>query len=106
MKSVTVDTSTATPDDEDAYGEKQKVKKTKKIKCTGTVAAFMQAYIALTTLFFEHRDTAHWQAKQFDNCIDNLMPNHAVILIDYNMNYSHNHPMETQGEHWRTTKRR
>jgi hypothetical protein len=52
-------------------------KETKKIKRKGTVAAFMQAYIALTSLFFEHRDTAHWQAKQFDNCIDNLLPNHA-----------------------------
>jgi hypothetical protein len=73
MKSASVGDGGASADDADAYGQQQKKKKkeTKKVGVTGTVAAFMQAYIALlSTLFFEHRDTAHWQAKQFDKCVD------------------------------------
>ena len=50
--------------------------------------------------FFEHREIAKWQARQFDKCIDNLPVNQLVVLIDYSMNYSHVHLNEAGGEHW------
>jgi hypothetical protein len=48
--------------------------------------------------FFEHRELAHWQAEQFDKCIDDLPEHHIVVLIDYSMNYSHNHSTAVQGK--------
>lgn len=88
-------------DDDDAYGEKQKApKETKKITKTATLTEFIDLYIAAARDFFEHREIAKWQARQFDKCIDNLPRNHIAILIDYSMNYSHVHLKEAGGEHW------
>ena len=34
----------------------------------------------------------------FDKCVDELKPNSIAVLIDFSMNYSHNHRDETQSE--------
>jgi hypothetical protein len=65
MENVTISEPVA-DDDTDAYGEKQKVKKEyEKVVHRGTVGEFLKYYMVLSTAFFEHRDTAHWQAKGF-----------------------------------------
>ena len=46
------------------------------------------------------RQIAHWQAEQFDACIDGLGAHQIAVLVDFSMNYSHLHLEETSGEHW------
>ena len=87
---------------EDAYGERRKVKKeVQQVTHTDTFEAFFSKYFKqLARSFFIHREIAHWQAAQFDACVDGLCENHIAILIDFSMNYSHAHLEEVGGEHW------
>ena len=62
------------------------------------LSEFMQKYREVSAAFFEHRELAHWQAEQFDKCVDNLPEGHIASLIDYSMNYSHNHATAVQGK--------
>ena len=85
----------------DAYGEHQRTQKeTKQVTKTAALRDFIQLYAQQCRLFFQHREVAHWQAQQYDKCIDGLPQNHIAILIDYSMNFSHIHLEEVAGEHW------
>ena len=88
MKKTTVKNN-----EEDAYGEKTTKQRSEvqKAEREGSIADFMKYYKKLSAAFYEHRILAHWQAEAFDNCIDFLEINHIAVLIDYSMNYSHNH---------------
>ena len=102
QKNVRVDQANDTHADiADAYGEYQGEKTIlQKVTGSGTLAEFMASYKAECKDFFRHRELHHHQADSFIDCIDNLPQHHITLLIDYNMNYSHNHPDSTQGEHW------
>ena len=50
--------------------------------------------------FFEHAWVAHHQAQKFDECIDKLPADSVAILLDYSMNYPHEHMDQTQSEWW------
>jgi hypothetical protein len=115
MAEVTAEQNTKKPpgaDDADAYGEQQKKhKQTKKIKRSATLRNFLDGYtdedgakvpgyIEIAKTFFEHREIGHWQADEFNTCIDKLPEEHIAILIDFSMNYSHLHADEISGEHW------
>ena len=54
----------------------------------------------ISASFFYHRFVAHHQASMFDRCIDNLPLNSIAILLDFSMNYSHEHQDATQSEWW------
>ena len=60
----------------------------------------VKGYHDVSLAFFKHRQIAHWQADQFDFCVDGLAEHHIVVLLDFSMNYSHLHLEETSGEHW------
>ena len=103
QKNVPVDQAEGTAQAQvaDAYGEYQGEKKILlKVTETSDLSGFMAAYKEECQRFFSHRELHHHQADEFTSCIDNLPDHHIVLLIDYNMNYSHNHPNSTQGEHW------
>ena len=85
----------------DAYGEYQGEKTVlQKIAQHGTLDEFMAEYKSECRSFFSHRELHHSQADAFTDCVDYLPVHHMALLIDYNMNHSHNHPDSTQGEHW------
>jgi hypothetical protein len=85
--------------DSDAYGERQKNRdEVQKVDYELPLSEFMQKYCEVSAAFFEHRELAHWQAEQFDKCVDNLPEGHIAALIDYSMNYSHNHATAVQGK--------
>ena len=54
----------------------------------------------ISTSFFYHRFVSHHQASMFDICIDDLPLNSIAILLDFSMNYSHEHQDATQSEWW------
>jgi hypothetical protein len=115
-------------DDDDGYGEPQVGAKSEsmKVKRTCSFREFLCGYVddgkqikgyhEVALDFFKHRSvhklytpspnykqyrqTAHWQAEQFDACIDGLGEHQIAVLIDFSMNYSHLHLEETSGEHW------
>ena len=91
--SSSVDTATT-----DVYGQKQKNRdEVQKIWHALPLPEFFLVYQKESAAFFEHRELAHWQADQFDKCVHNLPEHHIAILIDYSMNYSHNHFTAVQG---------
>ena len=56
--------------------------------------------LVVAVAFFSHNYIAHHQALMFDKCVDELKPNSIAVLIDFSMNYSHNHPDAEQSEWW------
>jgi hypothetical protein len=93
-------------DEDGDYGHPQaptEKKEIRKVRHTGTVVQFMQYLQKLTReVFFHHRTKGKWQSGErgFDGCTTNLPFGHLAILLDYNMNYSHEHRLRAQGEHW------
>ena len=50
--------------------------------------------------FFEHAWIAHHQARKFDETVDGCPFDAIVILLDFSMNYAHDHNDSTQSEWW------
>ena len=56
--------------------------------------------VVRTEAFFIHSWIANHQARKFDECIDKLPVDTIAILIDYSMNYSHEHANAPQSQWW------
>jgi len=56
--------------------------------------------LAVAVAFFSHSWIAHHQAMMFDMCVDNLDKSSIAVLIDFSMNYGHNHADAAQNEWW------
>lgn len=78
------------------------VSKTIKVLKVTSLAAreFLKKLVRTNDSFLIHNFIAHRQAESFDRCIDNLPWGHVVYLLDFSMNWGHEHGEEAQQEWW------
>ena len=56
--------------------------------------------LVVALAFFSHSWIAQHQAMMFDMCTADIPRNSIAVLLDFSMNYSHNHPDAAQSEWW------
>jgi hypothetical protein len=67
---------------------------------TTTHDAFLRRLCELSDAFVEHNYIAHNQAASYDKCVDKVPWDSVVLLMDFSMNYGHEHQDSGQQEWW------
>jgi hypothetical protein len=67
---------------------------------TTTHEAFLRRLCELSDSFVQHNYVAHKQANSYDECVNKLPWGSVVLLMDFSMNWSHEHQDSAQQEWW------